>query len=297
MDFHLEGVLPAMLTPFTKDGEHVDYEKATALATRLADAGVHGLFIAGTTGEGPLMRLDERKRLLEEVIQTVGDRVKVVAHSGCLDTPGTLELTRHARDVGAAAVGVVAPAFYRYDRAALVAHYTAAAKAVEGFPVLLYNLPGCTKNPLPPDLILHLADTVENIVGIKDSGGRMQQLNAVLAKAPKGFIIINGVDEYMVQALMTGAHGSVASTANVVPELFLSIYNHVKKGDLGLAWDSQKALGHACGLFQYGAMVAYYKEALRMRGFDAGYVRPPQRELKEEEKSQLARGMENAGLL
>src|SRR5690606_10610638 len=140
-----------------------------------------------------------------------------------------------------------------------------------------------------------LAETVDNIVGIKDSGGRMQLLNAILARRPEGFAVINGVDEYTLQALMTGADGSVASTANVVPEIFIDLYNQVRDGDRQAAWETQKRLGSACALFQYGAMVAYYKEALRLRGVDAGFVRPPQRELTDAEKKSLKQGMKAAG--
>lgn len=297
MKCDLHGVIPAMLTPFTEGGKQVDLQRACDIAAHLAGQGVHGLFVGGTTGEGMLMNLDERKSLLEAIVSTVGDSVKVIAHTGALDTPHSIELTKHAAHAGAAAAAVVAPSFYRYDEVALRAHFTAVAQSSPEFPVLLYNLPGATKNPLSPGLVIELAETVDNIVGIKDSGGRMQLLNSMLARRPEGFVIINGVDEYSLQALMTGADGSVASTANVVPEIFLELFRQVREGDRQGAWDTQKRLSSACALFQYGAMVAYYKEALRLRGVDAGFVRPPQRELTEAEKKSLRQGMKAAGMI
>ena len=297
MKFHLEGVIPALLTPFTKIGKHVDYEKAGALAVRLADQGVHGVFPCGTTGEGMLMTLEERKKLIEAVVAAAGKRIKVIAHTGCLDTTSTVELTRHAMETGAAAAGVVAPGFYAYDDDALTSHFGAVANAVKGFPVLLYNIPGCARNALSPALICSLANRFENIVGMKDSSGDMSALTRILAWVPKGFNVINGVDEYSFQALVAGANGSVSSTANVVPELFLDIFNNVRKGDLKKAWSAQVKLAAACGLFQYGRMVAYYKEGLRLRGFDTGFVRPPQRELTAPEKKAFAKGLDTAGIL
>jgi len=297
MKFNVGGVFPAILTPFTKGGKAVDYDLAKALAARLAGQGVHGLFVCGTTGEGPLMTLEERKRTLEAVVQEVGKRVHVIAHTGCFDTASTIELTRHARDIGAKAAGIVAPGFFGYDDAALLAHYRMIASAVKGFPILLYNIPGCAKNELSPAVVLELARTVDNIVGMKDSSGSLPNLNRVLADKPNDFVVINGVDEYAMQAQVAGAAGFVASTANVVPEVFLSIYNSVKKGDLKKAWASQKVLGRACAAFCYGKMVARYKEGLRLRGFDAGYVRPPQRELTKQEKTALAKALEAAGLI
>ncbi|MCX5759733.1 MAG: dihydrodipicolinate synthase family protein, partial [Candidatus Hydrogenedentes bacterium] len=223
MKFNLEGVIPAMLTPFTKRGERVDYEKACALALRLAGQGVYGLFPCGTTGEGMLMTLDERKRLIAEVVKAVRGRVKVIAHTGCFDTASTIELTCHALEAGADAAGVVAPGFYGYDDEALMQHFGAVAKAAKGGPVLLYNIPGCAKNVLSPKLIIELANRYDNIVGMKDSSGNMSALTQILAHAPQGFNVINGVDEYSFQALLAGAKGCVSSTANVVPELFLAI--------------------------------------------------------------------------
>jgi len=297
MQFYLEGVIPALLTPFTKGGKEVDYEKARALASRLAGQGVYGIFPCGTTGEGMLMTPAERKRLVEELVDEVGGRIKIIAHTGALDTPTTVDLTRHAMEAGAAAAGVITPGFYTLDNASLEAHFKTVAAAVPGFPVLLYNLPGCAKNVLTPDLIVGLAKSVDNIVGLKDSGGSMQALSTVLARAPKGFNVINGVDEYSFQAYLTGANGSVSSTANVVPELFQSILDNVRAGNVRDGWASQIKLINACGLFRYGAMVAYYKEGLRLRGFDAGYVRPPQRELTQEEKTSFAKGLEESGLI
>lgn len=293
----IHGVFPALLTPFTKGGAKVDYDRACALALRLAKQGVHGVFVCGTTGEGPLMSLAERKQMLEEVVGAAGKRIKVIAHTGCFDTASTIELTQHAAKVGAAAAGVVTPGFYTFDDESLYRHFKSVADSAQGFPVLLYNIPGCVKNVIKPALAIRLANTVDNIVGMKDSGGSIQHFNDVLTHVPKGFVAINGVDEYSMQALVAGGSGIVASTANVLPELFLSIFNNVKKGNLKKAWESQVKLSQACGTFRYGAMVSRYKEGVRLRGFDPGFVRPPQRELTPAERRTLAKEMQETGLL
>jgi dihydrodipicolinate synthase/N-acetylneuraminate lyase len=297
MNFKLEGVIPALLTPFTKGGVSVDYDRAAAFAEHLAKQGVHGLFVCGTTGEGPLMTVEERKQILEVVIQAVGKKIKVIAHTGCFDTASTVELTKHAAKAGAQAAGVFAPGFFGYDYDALKAHFKAVANSAKDLPILLYDIPGCAKNGLSRQLIVDLATNVDNIVGMKDSTGSIQHFNDVLIHAPKGFIAINGVDEYSMQALVAGGNGSVASTANVVPEIFLSIFNNVRKGDLKKAWASQMQLSQACNTFRYGAMVARYKEGVRLRGFDPGYVRPPQRELTAAEKKVLVQEMNATGLI
>lgn len=297
MPFIQGGVIPALLTPFTKSGKQVDYEKAAGLAAFLADKGVHGLFVAGTTGEGMLMTLDERKQLIETIVEAVGERVDVIAHTGCLDTASTIHLTCHAAQAGAKAAGIVAPGFYGYDDVSLALHYKAVAQAAKGFPILFYNLPACARNALSAEFMIDLAQKVDNIRGVKDSSGDFVHIGEVLAHAPKGFMVINGVDNYSFQALVTGAHGCVASAANVVPELFLAIIKSVKKGDHEAAWRHQKKLSAAAKLLRYGAMVAYYKEGVRLRGFDPGYVRPPQRELTAKERKDFAEAMHAAGLV
>lgn len=297
MRFDIQGVIPALLTPFTKGGKSVDYDKAAAHAARLAKQGVAGLFVCGTTGEGQLMTMEERKRMAETVVKSVGKKIKVIAQTGCFDTTQTVELTAHAQECGCHAAAVVAPGFFGYDDASLRLHYATIAKAVSGFPVLTYNIPGCAKNRLTPQLVAGLAKDFENIAGTKDSGGNMQHLAELASLAPKDFTIINGVDEYTLQALVTGARASVSSTANVVPELFIEIHKQYHAGNLKKALEAQFRLSKACELFHYGAMIAYYKEGLKLRGGDAGFVRPPQRELTASERKAFAEALKAAGML
>lgn len=297
MKVSLPGVMPAIVTPFTRGGGNVDYDKAANVAAHLKKRGVQGIYVAGTTGEGLLMSVDERKRLLDVLLDAVGKSINVVPHVGCLDTGSTIELARHAYESGAPAAAVIVPGFYGYDDVSIKRHFTTVAKAVPKLPILLYDLPSCAKNVLTPENALELANSVENIVGIKESNRDMAGFSRLAAGAPKNFNLINGADEYSFQAYVTGGTGSVSSTANVVPDLFLGIYKNIKAGNLRKAWTFQTKLQTACGLFHYGKMVAYYKEGLKLQGVDAGYVRPPQRELTASEKKKFQKAMETSGLL
>lgn len=291
------GVIPAMTTPFTRNGETVDTGAAVALAQALVDRGVDGLFPCGTTGEGLLLSLDERRDLLEAVCRAVGERVSVIAHTGCLDTRGAILLTRHARDIGAAAAAVIAPPCYRYDDDALFAHFRAVADAVPGFPVLLYNLPEFAGNPLSADFVLRLARELENIVGIKDSGGSLARVARLAAEAPRGFIVINGVDDHTCAARMAGAHGSVASMANLVPEWFRAIYDGLAQHDHERALAAQRRLSQITAVIPDSAFIGGLKAALRMRGLEAGCVRPPQREATDQERRDIEQGLRSLGLI
>ncbi len=293
----LEGVISAMVTPFTKDGEYVDFDKVGPYAERMVKMGAKGLFPCGTTGEGMLLSPEERKEVAAEVVQAAGKKAKVVVHTGCLDTATTVELTRHAQQIGADAAAIVAPGYYYYDDASLVKFYTTIAKAVDGFPILVYNIPSCARNALSVDLVIQLAETVENIVGIKDSGGNMGLLTQMLARAPKDFNVVNGVDEYGYQAILAGCPAAVSGLSNVVCDIYAAVFANIAKGDLKKAWKEQVRLERAARIFEYGRKAAVFKEGSRLRGFDSGYVRPPMRELTAAEKKKLAADMKELGVL
>ncbi|MEX2015065.1 MAG: dihydrodipicolinate synthase family protein [Candidatus Hydrogenedentales bacterium] len=292
----LPGIMPAMVTPFTKGGKSVDYEKACAVAEDLVKRGAHGLYVAGTTGEGMLMTTEERKKLLEEVVRCVGKKCNVVAQTGCIDTATTIDLSRHAFEAGAKAVGVVAPYFYGYDEEALKGHYRAIARAAGG-PVLLYDIPSCTGNELSVDLIVELVESEENIIGMKESHRDIIKFNQLAMRLPKHFNLINGCDEYSYQAYLSGGTGSVSGTANVVLELILGVYENVQKKDLKKAAEFQGRLNQACAVLAYGRLIARFKEGARLRGVDAGYVRPPQRELSAKEKRDFAAALQKARVI
>ena len=293
----IEGILAAMITPFTKGGEYVDFDKIGPLANRLLSQGAHGLFPCGTTSEGMLMNPDERREVVEELIRSVPKKTPVIAHTGGFDTATTIELTCHARDCGAKAAAIVTPFFYGYDDAALFLYYKTVARAVDGFPILMYNIPGCAKNVLHPELVIRIAESEENVVGIKDSAGLMTGLTQLLGNVPKGFHVISGTDDYGFQALLAGCPAVVSGLSNVVCEIYASVYNNVRKGNLKKAWKDQVRLEKAARIFKYGQNIAAFKEGSRLRGFDAGYVRPPQRDLTAAEKRALAAGMKEIGVI
>ena len=292
----LPGIMPAMVTPFTKGGKSVDYDKACAVAENLVKRGAHGLYVAGTTGEGMLMRVDERKKLIEEIVGCVGKKCNVMAQTGAADTITTIELTQHAFEAGAKAAGIVTPYFYGYDDEALKGHFRAIARAVKG-PILLYDIPSCAGNELSVDVIVELVESEENIIGMKESHRDIIKFNQLANRLPKGFNLINGCDEYSYQAYLSGGTGSVSGTSNVVLELILGVYDNVQKNNLKKAAEFQSKLNAACAILAYGKLIAKFKEGARLRGVDAGYVRPPQRELTAKEKKDFAAALRKIGVI
>lgn len=293
----IRGIICAILTPFSKGGKTIQHDKLAQLVQFLETKGVQGLFVGGTTGEGLVMSIEERKELLESVLRSVRKKTMVIAHTGTFDLFSTLELTRHAVEHNVSAVGIVAPGYYYYDERALWDYYATIAKEFPTCPILLYNIPSCARNFLSNELIIKLVNKFPNIVGIKDSTGNMVNLTELLLYKPTSFIVINGVDEYGYQAFLAGVQSAVSGTANVAPELYLGVYENVMKRKLPEAWIYQTQLVKLCELLQYGRNLGILKHALKLRGIDVGYVRPPHREPTKEEIRNIEKSMKALNLV
>ena len=177
-DFRLEGVIPALVTPFDEH-EEFNEEAYRRLIDWLIERGVTGVVPCGTTGEFSMMTREERRRVLEVCVDQVNGRVPVIAGTGWTATKLVIEETQYAKDVGADAALIVNPYYLKpkggkgiYD------HYLAIAEAVD-FPIVLYNIPSCTGQYIPWQVVEDLAE-IDNIVGLKDSSGDLKYLMSVL---------------------------------------------------------------------------------------------------------------------
>ncbi|HOV61508.1 MAG TPA: dihydrodipicolinate synthase family protein [Candidatus Hydrogenedentes bacterium] len=297
MEFTTAGILSALTTPFTRDGERVDYDRLLSLARAVVQQGATGFFCFGTTGEGLMMSPDERMEGTAFLVREMGRKAQVIPHTGAIDLATTVRLTRHAQEVGAAAAAVVSPFYYGYDEEALFRYYARIAKAVSGFPVLLYNIPSCARNVLTPALVARLADACDNIVGIKDSSGNMVALKETIDRVRPGFQVINGVDEYGLESFVAGCPAVVSGLSNVVCDIYHAVYTAFRKGRLEQAAREQQRLLHAARALKHGTLLSLIKYAQTLRGYGGGYVRPPHREVTAREKKEVTTALEKLGIL
>lgn len=207
-------LLTAMLTPFHDDG-NVNYSEAARLAEYLVDEQKNdGLVINGTTGESPTLTEPEKLRLLEVVLEAVGDRAAVLFGAGTYSTAESIHLTRAGERIGAHGIMLVNPYYNRPGQAGLYAHFSTVAKET-GLPVLLYNIqPRCSINLETPTL-LRLAE-IPNIVAVKEASGSLPQITDVCAQAPNGFRIYSGDDGITLPIMSVGGHGVVSVAGHVV---------------------------------------------------------------------------------
>jgi 4-hydroxy-tetrahydrodipicolinate synthase len=270
--FKPEGILPALVTPFTEDGKSVDVERLRALVNHCISLGVHGVVPCGTTGEFVNMTVEEKKLVIKTVIDEVNGRVPVVAGTGASGTAEAVEMTRYAKDVGASAALIVTPFYLKPADRGIYEHYYTIATSVD-LPIILYNIPQCTGLPLPWQMVEDLAQ-IPNIVGVKDSSGQLNFILAVLEKVRDKINVLCGHDEVVIAALAAGCSGAILASANVIGDVWVQIYNHIKKGELQQARELQYKVQKIARILA-GSGAVGTKAALNMMKVKVGAVRQP----------------------
>ncbi len=267
----VRGLFTAMLTPFDSTGM-VDLEALSKLVKFQIAKGTDGLYPCGSTGLGPMLKLEERKAIAEVVVDDTKGKVPVVVQVGCADTQSTVELAKHAEKAGADAVASLTPYYYKPGDQATVKHFEKVASSIS-IPLLAYNIPQLTGNVLKPGIVADLGKR-RVISGVKDSTRDILHLIDLLGAVPQDMVVMNGTEEYALFALMSGADGVVSGGANVFPELFKSMVALHEKGDYRGALAAQRTIQHFKDIVADGPISAYY-ELLRERGVDCGRPRAP----------------------
>jgi 4-hydroxy-tetrahydrodipicolinate synthase len=295
-DVDIEGVIPALITPFTDDLKGINEEGLRENVSRLIEAGVHGVVPAGTTGESSTLSHAEHRRVIEVVVDEVNGRVPVIAGAGSNSTREALELSRYAEDVGADAILSVVPYYNRPPQEGLYLHFSRIAEAVD-CPIILYNVPSRTGCSLDPETAAKLAEEYSNIVGVKEASGNLDLVQRFVEETPDDFIVLSGVDELNLPILAVGGCGTVSVTANVAPELMVEMYEAWKRGDLERARELHyRLLPLHRALFTETNPIPV-KAAAEMVGLSSSPPRPPLKEAREDTKELLRRVLKDLGLL
>lgn len=267
----LKGVFPALVTPFDREGKI--NEEALRKLVRYLMPNVDGFVPVGTTGEFVYMTHEERRKVLEIVVDEVKGQKPVIAGTGAASTREAILLAREAQKAGANACLVVTPYFIRPSEKGIFKHFYEIAKAVD-ISIVLYNIPQTTDTYLPRRVIEDLAD-IPNVIGLKDSSGNLAYMMEILEYCGDRLQVLVGHDEIVVGALAAGASGMILASANVYPEIWREIYKAVQEGDLNKARELQFQVQKLSRIFtRYGGAVAV-KAALNMMGFDVGNPRQP----------------------
>ena len=230
----LAGIIPPMVTPLTEGGE-LDHDGLERLIEHLIAGGVHGLFILGTTGEGPALTYALRRKLIESTCSQVAGRIPVLVNITDTAFEESCALAEHATKVGADGVVTAPPFYFSVSQTDLFRLIQRLSQRIL-LPLYLYNMPSLTKTSFEPETVLRAAE-LPNVRGIKDSSGQIEYLRAIidLMKGHPEFTILEGPEELLLESLRIGANGGVNGGANLLPKLFVSLYEKVREGHMGEA--------------------------------------------------------------
>jgi 4-hydroxy-tetrahydrodipicolinate synthase len=280
------GVITAMVTPFAED-RSVDEAAARKLARRLIESGSQGLVLAGTTGESPTLTDEEKISLLRAIRDELGGDVLLICGTGSNDTRHSERLSAAAADNGADAVLAVTPYYNKPNRAGILAHYNAIAKAA-GVPVILYNIPSRVVVNVPPDLLAELAH-IENVIGVK-------QANDDELQPIDGLRVLAGNDGTFLRTLEMGGPGGVLVATHLVGPEMREIYDAVQAGDLERARQIDSSLRPVYEVLSKNNPIPV-KAGLELLGICSARARLPIVEADDEQKAEVRRALEAHGLL
>ncbi len=272
----LKGIIPPIITPMNDD-ESVNVSELRAQVNRIIDNGCHALFPVGTNGEGYILSPDEKKTVLETVIDEANGRIPVYAGTGCISTKETIQMSKMAFSAGADVLSIITPSFAAASQDELYEHYKSVANAVD-MPIVLYNIPARTGNTLAPATVGKLAQ-IDNIVGAKDSSGNFTNILAYIdagkSKQNGEFAMLSGNDQLIIWTLLAGGSGGIAGCANVYPHTMASIYDLFMEGKIEEAMEANASIASFRACFKYGNPNTIVKTAVALLGYDVGKCRAP----------------------
>ena len=286
----MQGIFPALVTPFEPQGgvDEVRYREVIRFVLPKVD----GLVPCGTTGEFSYMTLEERKRAIEICLEEVDGQRPVLAGTGCTTTRQTVALTRWAADAGVDGALVVAPYFLKPSFNEVYDHFRALDDI--GLPIVMYNIPQCAGTHFKWWTAEGGLLDFENTIGIKDSSGDLPFMEALFEKVKGKVSIFVGHDEVVQAALAAGADGAILASANLIPDIWQTIFRATQEGDLATAQRWQQDIQKLVRIVVRCGSTQACKEGLRMMGVDVGDSRHPivpggafRREDREEVRLQL----------
>lgn len=266
----LNGVIPAMITSFNKD-ESINKIGIRKTVNYLISQNVNGLYITGSTGETFLMSPDEKKETIDIIVEEVNGRVPVIAHIGSIGTKITTELGQHAEKSGVDALSALPPFYYGFSNKEIYNYYSDISDS-SNLPIIIYNI--SQANLMDLDMLKKLA-SIKNIKGVKYTAATHFNFSVIKKEVGEDFKIYSGMDEMALSGIISGADGIIGSFYNLMPEMFVSLFNQIQKGNIIEAKKIQEKINiiilYALGKSGY----PFIKMGMNWLDIDSGYTRRP----------------------
>jgi len=289
------GIIPAMLTPFTKNGD-LDLDGLKKNVDFLIENGVSQIMCLGSTGEAATLTREECVKITEATVKAANGRVPVMAGTGATSTREVIERSREAKSAGADSVMIVTPFYEIPNQEGLYKHYATIAEAVD-IPICLYNIPPHTQVEIAPETLERLAE-IDNIAALKDSSGNLSYFAEVMRRVGDKIAVLNGGDDITLPCFALGCHGAILALANIAPRMVVDLFQAMQQKE------REKSLEIFFKLLPISRAIsvpqnfpAPVKEAVNMLGRPAGPARSPIIPLGNAEKEELKKALQYAGLL
>lgn len=284
MNFNREdfkGIFIAFYACFDEK-DNISVEATRKLARFYAEKGVKGLYVGGSSGEGFLLTVEERKTMLEAVMAEVGTELKIIVHVGAAATKDSMELSKHAEKVGAHALSAVPNVYYKIPERSIELHWKNIMDSAE-LPFIIYNIPQTTGYDLSINLLKKML-SYPKVIGIKNSSMSTYDIQKFKAIGGENLLVFNGPDEQYISGRIMGADSGIGGTYGVMPELFLKAEEYYRVGNIEKAQEVQFAINEIIGdLLSFPSLYGAAKEVLKLRGINIGTTRLPLEPVSEED--------------
>lgn len=271
-----KGVIPAFYACYDKEG-NISPAAVQALTRYFVDKGVKGVYVNGSSGECIYQSVEERKIVLENVMEAAEGRLTVISHVACNNTKDSQELAAHAEKAGADAIASIPPIYFRLPEYAIAEYWNDISAAAPNTDFIIYNIPQLAGVALTQSLFAEMRKN-PRVIGVKNSSMPVQDIQLFKQAAGEDYIIFNGPDEQFISGRVIGAEGGIGGTYGVMPELFLKMDELVNANELEKArqiqFDVDSIIYKMCAA--HGNLYAVIKEILRVNeNLDIGSVRKP----------------------
>lgn len=280
MEREITGIICAMITPHSEDGS-LDEDGLNSLIDYLIESGVNAIFPTGSAGEGPMLSREEKEEVISSVIDAVNGRIPVTPGIACTTTAETIELGRACDDMGADALVLVTPWYYRLDDQSILEHFRSVCEGTDSR-MIAYRIPQCAVNDISHELLGDLTD-LENLYAVKDSSGDVVWLSQAILRYGDRLNFYAGADRMILPSLAAGTVGHVSGSSNCFPEEVVAIYRSFMAGDVEAARAAQQDLLDKVTLFPPGRENSAIREILRAKGIETGEPLRPMGRLDEAE--------------
>lgn len=231
-----KGIIPAFYACYDDNGD-VSPERTQKLAQYYLDKGVKGLYVGGSSGECIYQNKEERKVILENVMEVVGNKMTIIAHVAAPSTRDSIELAKHAANLGVDALAAIPPIYFTLPEYSIEEYWTEMIQAAN-IDFIIYNIPQTTGYALTSNLLNKMLEN-ENVIGVKNSSMPVQDILTWKLNSKKDIIVFNGPDEQFVGGRIMGADGGIGGTYGVMPELFLAADKAIQNSNISLATEIQ----------------------------------------------------------